>query len=64
MLGGVSVGKRLEERGVVTFGLQELTKLFQHSGAVGRHGGVTCQVALRNASKLGEELLGFWILCE
>lgn len=60
----MSVGKRLEESSVVTFGLQELTKLFQHSGAMGRHSSITCQVALRNASKLGEELLSFWILCE
>lgn len=64
VLGGMSVGKRLEEGRVVTFGLQELTELFQHGGAMGRHRSITCQVALRDASKLGEELLGFWILCE
>lgn len=64
VLGGVSVGKRLEDRGVVTLGLQELTKFFQHNSSVGRNSCVTCQLALGYANKLGEELLSFWIFCE
>lgn len=64
VLGGMSVGKRLEDRSVVTLGLQELAKFFQHNGPVGREGCITCQLALGNASKLGEELLSFWIFCK
>lgn len=61
MLGGVTVGQRLQEGGVVASGLQELSQLFQHGGAVGRHASISCQLALRGASKLGEQLLGLWV---
>lgn len=64
VLGGMSIGKRLQDRSVVSLGLQELTKFFQHNGSVGRNSCITCQLALGNASKLGEELLSFWIFCE
>lgn len=64
VLGGMTVGERLKDFSVVALGLQELTKFFQHSGSVGRDSCVTCQLALGNANKLGEELLGLGIFCE
>lgn len=64
VLGGVAVGHRFEDGSVVSFGPQQVTKFPQHRGTVGRNGCVTSQVSLRDAGKVGEQLLGVWVLCE
>lgn len=62
VLGGVAVGQRFEDGSVVALGLQQLTQLLQHGGSMGRDGCVACQVAVRDADKLGKQFLGFWVL--
>lgn len=62
MLGGVAVGQGFEDGSVVALGLQQLAQLLQHGGSMSRDGCVACQVAVRDADKLGEQFLGFWVL--
>lgn len=64
VLVGVAGGQRFEDGSVVAFGLQQLTELLQHRGTVGRNSCVAGQVTLGDSNKLGEQILGVWMLCE
>lgn len=64
VLCGMAVGHGFEDGSVAAFGPQQLAQFLQHSGTVGRNSCVTSQVALGDADKLGEQLLGLRVLCE
>lgn len=64
VLGGVGGGQRFEDGTMAALGLQQFTKFPEHNFTVGSNTCVSAQAALRDVGELGEDLLGFRVLCE